>query len=476
MWNAVNDFLAAVDNFVWGVPLMVLIMCGGLLLTVRLGVLQIRKLPLALKWMIKNEEEAEGEISSFAALCTALSATIGTGNIVGVATAVGAGGPGALFWMVLAAFFGMATKYSEGLLAVKYRVVAEDGHSLGGPFYYIERGMGDKWKWLAKVFAFFGVCVGLFGIGTFSQVNGIASAVNGFFDPDNAHCVKLLPFLGEYSWSVVIASLILAFCVAAVLIGGVKRIASVSQIIVPFMAVIYVVFVIVLIACNITAIPAAFQVIVKAAFSPRAVTGGAVGSMLVAMQKGVARGIFSNEAGLGSAPIAAAAAQTKEPVRQGLVSMTGTFIDTIVICTLTGLSIVLTGAWQVDGLEGVQVTTYAFQKGLPFPEEVSAFILMLCLVFFAFTTILGWDYYSERCLEYLSAGNMKSVKVFRWIYILAVFIGPYMTVSAVWTIADIFNGLMALPNMIALFALSGVVVKETKTFFAKHKAQKEAGK
>lgn len=476
MWNAVNDFLAAVDNFVWGVPLMVLIMCGGLLLTVRLGVLQIRKLPLALKWMIKNEEEAEGEISSFAALCTALSATIGTGNIVGVATAVGAGGPGALFWMVLAAFFGMATKYSEGLLAVKYRVVAEDGHSLGGPFYYIERGMGDKWKWLAKVFAFFGVCVGLFGIGTFSQVNGIASAVNGFFDPENAHCVKLLPFLGEYSWSVVIASLILAFCVAAVLIGGVKRIASVSQIIVPFMAVIYVVFVIVLIACNITAIPAAFQVIVKAAFSPRAVTGGAVGSMLVAMQKGVARGIFSNEAGLGSAPIAAAAAQTKEPVRQGLVSMTGTFIDTIVICTLTGLSIVLTGAWQVDGLEGVQVTTYAFQKGLPFPEEVSTFILMLCLVFFAFTTILGWDYYSERCLEYLSGGNMKSVKVFRWIYILAVFIGPYMTVSAVWTIADIFNGLMALPNMIALFALSGVVVKETKTFFAKHKAQKEAGK
>lgn len=476
MWNAVNDFLAAVDNFVWGVPLMVLIMCGGLLLTVRLGVLQIRKLPLALKWMIKNEEEAEGEISSFAALCTALSATIGTGNIVGVATAVGTGGPGALFWMVLAAFFGMATKYSEGLLAVKYRVVAEDGHSLGGPFYYIERGMGDKWKWLAKVFAFFGVCVGLFGIGTFSQVNGIASAVNGFFDPDNAHCVKLLPFLGKYSWSVVIASLILAFCVAAVLIGGVKRIASVSQIVVPFMAVIYVVFVIVLIVCNITAVPAAFQVIVKAAFSPRAVTGGAVGSMLVAMQKGVARGIFSNEAGLGSAPIAAAAAQTKEPVRQGLVSMTGTFIDTIVICTLTGLSIVLTGAWQVDGLEGVQVTTYAFQKGLPFPEEVSAFILMLCLVFFAFTTILGWDYYSERCLEYLSGGNMKSVKVFRWIYIFAVFIGPYMTVSAVWTIADIFNGLMALPNMIALFALSGVVVKETKTFFAKQKAQKEAGK
>lgn len=473
--SAINGFLSTVDDLVWGVPLMVLILAGGLLLTVRLGLLQVRKLPLALKWMIKNEEEAEGargEISSFAALCTALSATIGTGNIVGVATAVGTGGPGALFWMIVAAFFGMATKYSEGLLAVKYRVVAEDGHSLGGPFYYIERGMGAKWKWLAKLFAFFGVCVGLFGIGTFSQVNGIASAVNGFFDPNNQHSVKILPFLGEYSWSVVIASLILAFCVAAVLIGGVKRIASVSQIIVPFMAIIYVVFVIILVICNITEVPAAIVTIVKAAFNPRAVTGGVVGSMIVAMQKGVARGIFSNEAGLGSAPIAAAAAQTKEPVRQGLVSMTGTFIDTIVICTLTGLSIVLTGAWQVEGLEGVQVTTYAFQNGLPFPAEVSSFILMLCLVFFAFTTILGWDYYSERCLEYLSGGNMKHVKVYRWIYILAVFIGPYMTVSAVWTIADIFNGLMAIPNMIALFALSGVVVKETRDFFQRHNEAK----
>lgn len=468
MWSAINDFLVSVDNFVWGIPLMVLILCGGIMLTLRLGLLQLRKLPLALKWMIKNEEDAIGEISSFSALCTALSATIGTGNIVGVATAVGAGGPGALFWMVITAFFGMATKYSEGLLAVKYRVVAQDGHSLGGPFYYIEQGMGASWKWLAKLFAFFGVCVGLFGIGTFSQVNGISSAVNGFFDAQNKHCVNI-PFLGKYSWSVVIASLVLAFCVAAVLVGGVKRIASVSQVVVPFMAIIYFVFVGVLIICNIEKVPDAIVTIVKAAFTPKAVTGGAVGSMIVAMQKGVARGIFSNEAGLGSAPIAAAAAQTNEPVRQGLVSMTGTFIDTIIICTLTGLSIVLTGAWQVEGLEGVEVTTYAFQKGLPFPEEVSSFILMLCLVFFAFTTILGWDYYSERCLEYLSGGNMKHVMMYRWVYIFAVFIGPYMTVSAVWTIADIFNGLMALPNMIALFVLSGVVVKETKKFFDKKK-------
>ena len=238
------------------------------------------------------------------------------------------------------------------------------------------------------------------------------------------------------------------------------------------MAVIYVLFVVTLIVCNITKVPAAFVTIVKAAFSPKAVTGGMVGSILVAMQKGVARGIFSNEAGLGSAPIAAAAAQTNEPVRQGLVSMTGTFIDTIVICTLTGLSIVLTGAWQVEGLEGVAVTTYAFQKGLPIPESISAFILMMCLIFFAFTTILGWNYYSERCLEYLTGGNMTHVKRFRWIYIIAVFIGPYMTVSAVWTIADIFNGMMALPNMIALFALSGVVARETKDFFKRLKANK----
>ncbi len=464
-----SDFLTKVDDIVWGVPLMVLIMAGGLLLTVRLGLLQVRKLPLALKWMIKNEEDGEGEISSFSALCTALSATIGTGNIVGVATAVCAGGPGALFWMIVAAFLGMATKYSEGLLAVKYRVVGEDGHSLGGPFYYIEQGMGKKWTWLAKLFAFFGVCVGLFGIGTFSQVNGIASAVNGFFDPNNEHCVKVLPFLGEYSWSVVISSLVLAVLVALIVIGGLKRIANVSQIVVPFMAVLYFVFAIVLVICNITEVPAAIVTIVKGAFNPQAVTGGVVGSMLVAMQKGVARGIFSNEAGLGSAPIAAAAAQTKEPVRQGLVSMTGTFIDTIIICALTGISIVVTGAWEVDGLEGVNVTSYAFQNGLPFPKEVSAFVLMLCLVFFAFTTILGWDYYSERCLEYLSHGNMKLVKVFRWLYILAVFIGPYMTVSEVWTIADIFNGLMAIPNMIALFVLSGVIAAETKEFFSNKK-------
>ena len=467
MWEAINSFLTKVDDFVWGPPLMILIIAGGILLTIRMGVLQVRKLPLALKWMVKNEEEGEGEVTSFGALCTALSATIGTGNIVGVATAIGAGGPGALFWMVLAAFFGMATKYAEGLLAVKYRVVDEDNHALGGPFYYIEKGMGTKWKWLAKIFAFFGICVGLFGIGTFSQVNGIASAVEGFFDPNESWSVEI-PGIGTYSWTVVIASLILSVCVALVLIGGIKRIANVSQIVVPFMAVLYVLLCLVLLICNIKEIPDAFVTIVKGAFNPKAVTGGVVGTMIVAMQKGVARGIFSNESGLGSAPIAAAAAKTKEPVRQGLVSMTGTFIDTIIICTMTGLSIVIAGSWLNPELEGVAITMDAFQKGLPFPSFVATFSLMLCLVFFAFTTILGWNYYGERCVEYLFNRNKAVVMGYRILYILAVFIGPYMTVKAVWNIADIFNALMAFPNLIALLALNGVIVKETRDFHAKH--------
>ena len=471
MWQTINQVLEQIDDLVWGVPLMVLILAGGILLTARLGLLQIRRLPLALQWMVKNEENGEGEVTSFGALCTALSATIGTGNIVGVATAIAAGGPGALFWMELAAFLGMATKYAEGLLAVKYRVVDDSSHVLGGPFYYIERGMGANWKWLARIFAFFGVCVGLFGIGTFAQVNGISSAVNHFFDPNQSWTVTI-PGIGTYSWTVVIAYLILSVCVALVLIGGIKRIANVSQVIVPFMAVVYILLSVALLLCNLSAIPQAAVTIVTGAFNPSAVTGGIVGTMIISMQKGIARGIFSNEAGLGSAPIAAAAAQTKEPVRQGLVSMTGTFIDTIVICTMTGLSIVLTGAWQVEGLTGVAITNYAFNSGLPLPAIVSSFLLMLCLVFFAFTTILGWDYYSERCLEYLTGGNMKVVKAYRWLYIFAVFIGSYMTVKAVWTIADIFNGLMALPNMIALFALSGVVTDETKRFFQKDRVSR----
>lgn len=472
MFQQFTDFLVWVDDKVWGIPLIVLILAVGIYLTCRLHILQIRHLPKALKFMVKNEEGGTGEVTSFGALCTALSATIGTGNIVGVATALVAGGPGALFWMWIAAFFGMATKYAEGVLAIKYRVIEEDGHVLGGPFYYIERGMGVKWRWLGKIFAFFGAGVGLLGIGTFTQVNGIASAVNGFFDPGNAWTVSL--FGSDYSWTVVISGLILTLCVGLVVIGGIKRIARVSEIIVPFMAIAYFLCCLLILIMNYQAIPAALLEIIQSAFGMRAVTGGAIGAIIVAMQKGIARGIFSNEAGLGSAPIAAAAAQTKEPARQGLVSMTGTFIDTIIICTMTGLSIVITGAWDI-GLEGVAVTTHAFQTGLPFAPQVSSFLLMACLVFFAFTTILGWNYYGERCLEYLANGKSAAVTTYRWLYILAVFIGPFMTVSAVWTIADIFNALMALPNLIAIIALSGVVVAETRAYFSRAEALNPMG-
>ena len=466
MFAQIDKIITAIDNAVWGLPLICLIMATGIFLTARLGLVQIRHLGKAFKFMFKDEEDGSGEVTSFGALCTALSATIGTGNITGVATAIALGGPGALFWMVIAAFFGMATKYAEGLLAIKYRTIDEEGHVLGGPFYYIENGMGKKWTWLAKIFAFFGAGVGLFGIGTFTQVNSIASAVKNFFDPDMAHTVSLLG--GNYSWATVIAGLFLTACVGLVVLGGIQRIAKVSEIIVPFMAVLYVGLAVIIIITNITAVPAALASIVKSAFTGSALAGGAVGSMFVAMQKGVARGIFSNESGLGSAPIAAAAARTKEPVRQGLVSMTGTFIDTIVICTMTGLSIVIAGSWLNPELEGVAITMDAFQKGLPFPPFVATFSLMLCLVFFAFTTILGWNYYGERCVEYLFNRNKGVVMGYRILYILAVFIGPYMTVKAVWNIADIFNALMAFPNLIALLALNGVIVKETRDFHAKH--------
>ena len=461
MFTQINNLINWLDAVVWGLPLIILILFTGCLLTIRLGVLQIRHLSKALKFMIKNEDGGEGEVSSFGALCTALSATIGTGNIVGVATAIAAGGPGALFWMVIAAFLGMATKYAEGLLAIKYRTIDNEGHVLGGPFYYIENGMGHGWRWLAKIFAFFGAGVGLFGIGTFTQINGITSAVNNFFDANNQWAVTL--FGREYSWSVIISGILLTIFTALVLIGGLKRISSVAQVIVPFMAVTYFVVTLAILVYNFREIPNALATIVQSAFGLRAVGGGAIGSMMIAMQMGVARGIFSNEAGLGSAPIAAAAAVADAPAQQGLISMMGTFIDTLVICTMTGLTIVITGSWNV-GLEGVSVTTRAFQMGLPLPAQFSSFILMLCLVFFAFTTILGWNYYSERCLEYLIGDKKNVIKAYKWLYILCIFIGPFMTVSAVWTIADIFNGLMAIPNLIALIALNGVVVSETNKY------------
>ena len=477
--ETLNSILDAIDGYVWGVPLIVIILFVGILLTIRLGCLQVMNLHNALRFMAHSEKDGAGEVSSFGALCTALAATIGTGNIVGVATAIGTGGPGALFWMEVAAFLGMATKYAEGLLAVKYRTVDKDGKVLGGPFYYIETGIKERFgwnmKWLAVIFAIFGMCAGLLGIGTITQVNGITSAM-ARLTPNAAEFVNI----GGNSVSVTtaVAGLLVTIFAATVIIGGLKRIAKVSMYIVPIMAIIYIIACILLLLLNFSHISSAIETIVKAAFNPSAVTGGVVGSIFIAMQKGIARGIFSNEAGLGSAPIAAAAAKTKEPVRQGLVCMTGTFFDTIIICTMTGLAIVVSGAWDPKlGLEGVNITMEAFSRGLaiiPGGAVIAPYFLATALVFFAFTTILGWAYYSERCLQYLlGRRDKKAILAYRWVYIFAIFVGPYLTVSAVWTSADIFNGLMAFPNLIALILLSGIVANETKTFLAKFKGDKE---
>ena len=481
-----ESFTKLVDvvcGWIWGLPLVGAILVTGLVLTLCLRFTHIFNLKRAFVYMFHTEEgdEVSGEVSSFAALCTALSATIGTGNIVGVATAIGTGGPGALFWMEVAAFLGMATKYAEGLLAVKYREVTPDGRVLGGPFYYIEKGLGRRWKPLAVAFAVFGVLAGVMGIGTITQIHGITSAVQRFFDPqfnpaDMATGIGL--FGTTYSVPVVVAGIVVTLCVGLVVIGGIKRIAKVSSVVVPFMAIFYIAVIVLLLLGNLTKVTAAIQTIVLAAFNPEAVTGGVVGTVFIAIQKGVARGIFSNEAGLGSAPIAAAAARTNEPARQGLVCMTGTFIDTIVICTMTGLAIVVTGAWEPSlGLEGVDITIEAFNRGLAFigPHSgiISSFFLMTALTFFAFTTILGWNYYSEKCLEYLVGTERQwCVKAFRVLYVAVVFVGPYLTVSVVWGMADVFNGLMAFPNLVALLLLSPVVARTTADFF--HRTRQES--
>ena len=465
-----NDILVKIDDVVWGIPTIVLILVTGLILTIRTRGIQFTKLGRAFKQIFKKNE-GEGELSGFSALCTALSATIGTGNIVGVATAIVAGGPGALFWMWFAAILGTATKYAECMLAIKYREVKADGTVLGGPFYTIEKGMGSKWKWLAVLFAIFGVAAGLLGIGTMTQINGITSAVNMAIESDVA-----FSFAGnEYTWATVIGGAIVTICAALVIIGGLKRIAKVAEKIVPAMAIIYIFLGLSVLIMNATKIPAAFVLIFKSAFGWQAAAGGAAGYFLKqvmdSMQKGIARGIFSNEAGLGSAPIAAAPVKTEEPVEQGLVNMTGTIIDTLIVCTMTGLAIVIAfcnPAFVSDGATGVQLTSKALSFNLGGDGVSVQFLLMLCLAFFAFTTILGWDYYSEKCLEYLSNGRMKFVMFYRVLYIVMIAIGPYFTVDAVFTIADITNGLMAIPNCIALIVLSGVVAKETKAYFDKY--------
>ena len=471
--DTVTAWVDKIDGYVWGIPLISAILVTGLLLTCVLRLSHVFNLKNAFRYMFHTEEGTEGDVSAFGALCTALSATIGTGNIVGVATAIGTGGPGALFWMEVAAFFGMATKYAEGLLAVKYREFTPDGRVLGGPFYYIEKGLGRNWRWLAVLFAVFGIGAGLLGIGTITQVHGITSATQRFFDPnfnpaDMSTGIQL--FGTTYSLPVVIAGAVVTLATALVVIGGLKRIAAVSTVIVPFMAVFYVIIIAFLLLGNLSKITTALELIVRAAFNPSALTGGMVGTIFIAMQKGIARGIFSNEAGLGSAPIAAAAAKTNEPARQGLVCMTGTFIDTIVICTMTGLAIVVTGAWEPSlGLKGVDITIEAFTRGLSFigPQAatVSGLFLMVALAFFAFTTILGWNYYSEKCLEYLVGPKRRDIVLaYRFVYVLFVAIGPYLTVSVVWGLADTMNGLMAFPNLVALVLLSPVVWRVTSDF------------
>ena len=443
----IESILSAIDSFIWGAPLLILLSGTGLYLTLRLGFIQIRYLPRALGYLFKKDKGGKGDVSSFAALCTALAATIGTGNIVGVATAVQAGGPGAIFWMWLVALLGMATKYAECLLAVKYRVRDKNGFMAGGPMYYIERGLGIKW--LAKLFALFGVMVAFFGIGTFPQVNAITHAMQDTFN---------IPVL--------VTAIIVTLLVGLIILGGVKRIATASSVIVPFMAILYVTTSLVIILLNIEKVPDAISLIIYSAFNPQAALGGAVGfTVMKAIQSGVARGIFSNESGLGSAPIAAAAAQTREPVRQGLISMTGTFLDTIIVCTMTGIVLVLTGAWNNPELAGATVTNYAFAQGLG--TSIGATIVTVGLLFFAFTTILGWCYYGERCFVYLV--GIRGVKLYRLAYIVLVGLGSFLHLNLIWIIADIVNGLMAFPNLIALIGLRKVVIEETKDYFQRLK-------
>lgn len=443
----IESILSAIDSFIWGAPLLILLSGTGLYLTLRLGFIQIRYLPRALGYLFKKDKGGKGDVSSFAALCTALAATIGTGNIVGVATAVQAGGPGAIFWMWLVALLGMATKYAECLLAVKYRVRDKNGFMAGGPMYYIERGLGIKW--LAKLFALFGVMVAFFGIGTFPQVNAITHAMQDTFN---------IPIL--------VTAIIVTLLVGLIILGGVKRIATTSSVIVPFMAILYVTTSLVIILLNIEKVPDAILLIIDSAFEPQAALGGAVGlTVMKAIQSGVARGIFSNESGLGSAPIAAAAAQTREPVRQGLISMTGTFLDTIIVCTMTGIVLVLTGAWNNPELAGATVTNYAFSQGLG--VSIGATIVTVGLLFFAFTTILGWCYYGERCFVYLV--GIRAIKIYRLTYIILVGLGAFLHLNLIWIIADIVNGLMAFPNLIALIGLRKVVVEETKDYFQRLK-------
>ncbi len=442
-----TELISTINGIVWGPMMLVLILGVGLFLQLGLKLMPVLKLGTGFKLMwdgrsAKSGEQQEGEISPFNALMTALSATVGTGNIAGVATAIFLGGPGALFWMWCTALVGMATKFSEAVLAVKYREVDEDGNHVGGPMYYIKNGLGKKWAWMGTLFAIFGTIAG-FGIGNTVQSNSVASVIETNF--------------GVPMW---ITGVVLMVLTGAVLIGGIKRIGNVAGLLVPFMAIAYLVAGLVVLAINADAIPAALDLIFTHAFTDTAAEGGFAGAAVwMAIRFGVARGVFSNEAGLGSAPIAHASAQTKDPVRQGLIAMLGTFIDTLIICSITGLVIITSGLWT-GGESGAALTSAAFADALP---GVGNYLVAIALAIFAFTTILGWSVYSERCAEYLF--GVKIIVPFRVLWILAVPIGSVVGLEFVWLLADTLNAMMAIPNLIALAVLSPVVFKLTREYF-----------
>ncbi|MCP8898571.1 alanine/glycine:cation symporter family protein [Gilvimarinus xylanilyticus] len=440
--GSIEAFFSAASGFIWGPYFLLwLLPLAGLFLMFRLAGFPLRRLLAGFAQLWRGRRsEADGEVSPFNALMTALSATIGTGNIVGVATAIGLGGPGALFWMWCMALIGMATKYAEAVCAVHYREKDADGQNVGGPMYYIKNGLSARWFWLGGVFALFG-CLAGFGIGNTVQAHSVADALHGSWQ---------IP-----KWATALALMALVF---VVLIGGVKRIADVAGRLVPFMGLAYVLCGLVVIGLNAEAVPAALGLIFDSAFNGAAAAGGFVGaSVAMAIQFGVARGVFSNEAGLGSAPIAHAAAQTNSPVEQGMVAMLGTFLDTIIVCSITGLAIVCTGAWQ-GGAQGAQMSQAAFGGTLVFGE---AFIT-LAIVLFAFTTLLGWSYYGERCAQFLFGRGV--IMPFRVLWVLAIYVGATADLAVVWIVADVLNGLMAVPNLIALVLLSGVVVKLTRDY------------
>ena len=435
--------ITTVNDWAWG-PLMLILLLGtGIFLTIGLRCMPILKIPTALRLMVQGRKsKGDGDISPFGALMTALSATIGTGNIAGVATAIALGGPGALFWMWMTALFGMATKYAEAVLAVRFREQDEKGNYSGGPMYYIKNGLHKRWHWLGVAFAIFGSVAG-FGIANTVQSNSVSQVLYDTFS---------VPPL--------VTGLVLMVLVGAVVLGGVKRIAVVASWLVPFMALGYAMAALIIIGLNVAAVPAAIATIVTSAFTPTAATGGFAGATVwAALRFGVARGIFSNEAGLGSAPIAHAAARTNQPVQQGMIAMLGTFIDTLVICTMTGLVIVITDVWP-SGVSGASLTTSAFSSALPGGE----YIVVAGLCLFAFTTMIGWSFYGERCMVFLFGA--RAVTPFRLAWVLVVPVGTLFHLDTVWLIADTLNAFMALPNLIALLLLGPLVFRITREYFA----------